>query len=199
MAQILYTYKDGVYANLTNKCNCRCTFCIRFQHDGIGDAPTLWHKVNPTWNQVKKAIDAFDFTGFQELVFCGYGEPTCALPLLEQTARYVRRLHPRLNLRLNTNGLGSLENGRDIVPELAGLLDSVSISLNAPDEKEYNRVTKPTLTGAYKAMLDFAKACKKKIPDTRMTVVDVLSPEDIEKCRKVAASCGIKLRVRKFS
>ena len=57
MAQILYTYKDGVYANLTNKCNCRCTFCIRFQHDGIGDAPTLWHKVNPTWNQVKKAID----------------------------------------------------------------------------------------------------------------------------------------------
>ena len=148
--------------------------------------------------QVKKAIDAFDFTGFQELVFCGYGEPTCALPLLEQTARYVRRLHPRLNLRLNTNGLGSLENGRDIVPELAGLLDSVSISLNAPDEKEYNRVTKPTLTGAYKAMLDFAKACKKSIPDTRMTVVDVLSPEDIEKSRKVAASCGIKLRVRKF-
>ena len=199
MAQILYTYKDGVYANLTNKCNCRCTFCIRFQHDGIGDAPTLWHKVNPTWNQVKKAIDAFDFTGFQELVFCGYGEPTCALPLLEQTARYVRRLHPRLNLRLNTNGLGSLENGRDIVPELAGLLDSVSISLNAPDEKEYNRVTKPTLTGAYKAMLDFAKACKKSIPDARMTVVDVLSPEDIEKSRKVAASCGIKLRVRKFS
>ena len=121
---------------------------------------------------------------FRNLLFCGYGEPTCALPLLEQTARYVRRLHPRLNLRLNTNGLGSLENGRDIVPELAGLLDSVSISLNAPDEKEYNRVTKPTLTGAYKAMLDFAKACKKSIPDTRMTVVDVLSPEDIEKAAR---------------
>lgn len=80
MAQILYTYKGGVYVNLTNKCNCRCTFCIRFQHDGIGDAPTLWHKVNPTWNQVKKAIDTFDFTGFQELVFAATGNRPVPFP-----------------------------------------------------------------------------------------------------------------------
>ena len=116
MAKILYTYKDGVYANLTNLCNCRCTFCVRFQHEGIGDAPTLWHKVNPTWEQVKAAVDAFDFTGYKELVFCGYGEPTCALDLMLQTARYVKKIHPELKLRVDTNGLGNLENKRDIVP-----------------------------------------------------------------------------------
>ncbi|MCH3950591.1 MAG: TIGR04100 family radical SAM protein [Acidaminococcus sp.] len=199
MAQILYTYKDGVYVNLTNLCNCRCTFCVRFQHKGIGDAPTLWHKVNPTWKEVKAAVDAFDFTGYQELVFCGYGEPTCALDLMLKTAKYVRQTHPELKLRVNTNGLGSLENGRDIVPELASHLDAVSISLNAPDEEDYNKVTRPTLPGAYQAMLTFAKECKEKIPDTRMTVVDVLTPEQIEASRKVAESCGIKLRVRHFS
>jgi radical SAM enzyme (TIGR04100 family) len=199
MAQILYTYKDGVYANLTNLCNCRCTFCIRFQHEGIGDAPTLWHKVNPNWEQVKSAVDDFDFTGFKELVFCGYGEPTCALDLMLKTAKYVRKTHPELKLRVNTNGLGSLENGRDIVPELADAVDAVSISLNAPNEAEYNKVTRPTLPGAYQAMLAFAKECKEKIPDTRMTVVDVLTPEQIEASRKVAASCNIKLRVRHFA
>lgn len=199
MAQILYTYKDGVYANLTNLCNCRCTFCVRFQHEGIGDAPTLWHKVNPNWEQVKAAVDAFDFTGFKELVFCGYGEPTCALDLMLKTARYVRQIHPELKLRVNTNGLGNLENGRDIVPELAQVLDAVSISLNAPDEADYNKVTRPTLPGAYQAMLDFARECKKMIPDTRMTVVDVLPPDQIEVSRKVAESCGIKLRVRHFA
>lgn len=197
MAQILYTYKDGVYANITNLCNCRCTFCVRFQHEGIGDAPTLWHKVNPTWDQVKKAIDAFDFTGFKELVFCGYGEPTCALDLLEKAARYAKA-KTGLKIRLNTNGLGSLENGRDIVPELAKVVDAVSISLNAPDEADYNKVTRPQKQGAYRAMLDFARECKKAIPDTRMTVVDVLTPEQIARSRKVAESCGIKLRVRKF-
>lgn len=199
MAKILYTYKDGVYANLTNLCNCRCTFCVRFQHQGIGDALTLWHKVNPTWEQVKAAVDAFDFTGFKELVFCGYGEPTCALELMLQTARYVKKIHPQLKLRVNTNGLGNLENRRDIVPDLAQVLDAVSISLNAPDEADYNKVTRPTLPGAYEAMLDFARECRKAIPDTRMTVVDVLPPEQIEASRKVAESCGIKLRVRHFS
>lgn len=199
MAKILYTYKDGVYANLTNLCNCRCTFCVRFQHQGIGDAPTLWHKVNPTWEQVKAAVDTFDFTGFKELVFCGYGEPTCALDLMLQTARYVKKIHPQLKLRVNTNGLGNLENRRDIVPNLAQVLDAVSISLNAPDEADYNKVTRPTLPGAYEAMLDFARECRKGIPDTRMTVVDVLPPEQIEASRKVAESCGIKLRVRHFS
>ena len=90
MADILYTYKNQVYANITNQCNCRCTFCIRSHEDGVGDAETLWHKKDPTVDEIKQAMDSFDFTGFRELVFCGYGEPTCALDMLIETARYAK-------------------------------------------------------------------------------------------------------------
>ena len=79
MAKILYVYNDQVYANITNKCDCNCTFCIRKQFDGVGDADTLWHKAEPSLSEIIAAIDAFDFTGYKEFVFCGYGEPTCAL------------------------------------------------------------------------------------------------------------------------
>lgn len=198
MAEILYTYKNQVYANITNKCNCRCTFCIRFIHDGIGDADTLWHKVNPTLQQVLDAIDAFDFTGYEELVFCGYGEPTCALDILLAAAKHAKEKYG-LRIRVNTNGLGSLENGRNIVPELAKVVDAVSISLNAPDPEKYAGVTRPQLPGAYQAMLNFARECRKFIPDVRMTVVDVLPPEEIEASRRVAESVGVRLRVRKYS
>ena len=74
MADILYVYKTSIYANLTNKCPCRCTFCIRNNTDAIGNADTLWHKHDPSIEEIKKAVDDFDFTGFNELVFCGYGE-----------------------------------------------------------------------------------------------------------------------------
>ena len=79
MADILYVYKTSIYANLTNKCPCRCTFCIRNNTDSVGSADTLWHKHDPSMEDIKKAVDDFDFTGYKELVFCGYGEPTSAL------------------------------------------------------------------------------------------------------------------------
>ena len=79
MADILYVYKTSIYDNLTNKCPCRCTFCIRNNTDSVGSADTLWHKHDPSMEDIKKAVDDFDFTGYKELVFCGYGEPTSAL------------------------------------------------------------------------------------------------------------------------
>ena len=112
MADIIYTYKNEVYANITNKCDCACTFCIRSQKDAIGDATSLWHTVDPTYDEIIAAIDAFDFTGYEEFVFCGYGEPTCALDILEKTAKYVKEKY-KLPIRVNTNGLGNLYHGRD--------------------------------------------------------------------------------------
>ena len=154
MADIIYTYKDSVYANITNKCNCRCTFCIRFVKDGVGDADTLWHQVNPSKKEVIDAIKNFDFTGYKELVFCGYGEPTCQLDILLDAANYARK-EKGLKIRLNTNGQGSAENGRDIVPELSKVIDSVSVSLNAPSKKEYEEVTRPILSNGFENMVEF--------------------------------------------
>ena len=166
--------------------------------DAIGDATTLWHKVDPTYNEIIAAIDAFDFTGYEEFVFCGYGEPTCALDILEKTAKYVKEKY-KLPIRVNTNGLGNLYHGRDIVPELAEYIDSVSISLNAANAKEYNKVTRPTFDNAYEAMLDFAEECNRMIKHTQLSIVDVLPEEDIKTCQQIADERGTHLKIRHFS
>ena len=90
MADILYTYKNQVYANITNRCNCNCTFCVRCLKDSVGESDTLWHKSEPTLEEIQKAMDTFDFSGYDELVFCGYGEPTCALENLIASAAYAK-------------------------------------------------------------------------------------------------------------
>ena len=198
VADIIYTYKDSVYANITNKCNCRCTFCIRFLKDGIGNADTLWHQQNPSKEEVLKTIREYDFTGYNELVFCGYGEPTCALDILLAAAK-VAKEEKGLKVRLNTNGLGNEENGRNIVPELASVVDSISISLNAPDSAAYEKVTRPQVENAFDKMVDFARKAKENIGQVKWSIVDVLPQEDIEKCRRLSEETGIDLRIRHFT
>lgn len=197
MAEVLYTYQDHVYVNLTNKCDCSCKFCIRSHHDGVGDADTLWHQKDPELEEIKAAMDAFDFAGRKELVYCGYGEPTCALENLIESARYAKEKYG-LKIRLNTNGLGNLYHKKDIVPLLAEVVDSVSISLNAPNKEEYMDVTRPQFEDAFEGMLAFTEECGKMIPQVKMTVVDVLPEKDIEDSRKLAELLGVELRVRTF-
>ncbi|MBO5259773.1 MAG: TIGR04100 family radical SAM protein [Agathobacter sp.] len=198
MADIIYTYKNQVYANITNKCDCACTFCVRSLKDAVGEATTLWHEKDPSLEEIKAAIDAFDFTGYEEFVFCGYGEPTCALENLLASAKYIKENHD-LKIRLNTNGLGNLYHKRNIIPELATVIDSVSISLNAPDAESYQKVTRPQFENAYEAMLDFAEECNHTLSHTQLSIVDVLPAEDIKKCQEIADSRGVYLKVRKYS
>ena len=198
MADILYTYKHQVYANITNKCDCRCTFCIRSHEDTVGDAETLWHKTDPTLEEITKAMDAFDFTGLEELVYCGYGEPTCALDNLIASAKYARQKYG-VRIRVNTNGLANLYHQKDIIPLLSEAVDAVSISLNAPTAEAYDKVTQPQFEGAFDALLQFASRCKEYIPDVRLTIVDVLPPDEIEACQKLADSLGVTLRIRKYA
>lgn len=198
MADILYTYKNQVYANITNRCDCSCTFCVRTTKDTVGDATNMWFEKDPTLDEIKVAIDSFDFTGFDELVFCGYGEPTCALENMLATAKYVKEKYG-LNVRLNTNGLGNLYHKRNIVPELAEAIDSVSISLNAPTAEKYQAVTRPQFENAFPALLEFASLAQESITHTQLSIVDVLPQDEIDACQKIADERGIYLKIRKFS
>ena len=198
MAEILYTYKNQVYANITNKCDCRCRFCIRNTEDAVGDAENLWHKVDPTVEEIKKAMDEFNWTGYDELVYCGYGEPTCALDKLIDTAKYAKEKYG-VKIRLNTNGLANLYHKTNIIPKLAGIVDTVSVSLNAPDKETYMDVTRPAFEDAFEGLQKFICDSKKIIPSVKVTVVDVLSSEDIEKSRLLAEKLGADFRVRKYS
>lgn len=198
MADIIYTYKNQVYANITNRCNCCCQFCIRSHQDKVGEAENLWFQKDPTLDELKQAIDAFDFSKYKELVFCGYGEPTCALENLLTCASYVKEKH-NLKIRLNTNGLANLYHKRNVIPELAKVIDSVSISLNAPTAEKYQEVTRPQFENAFPALLEFAELANKAFAKTQLTIVDVLPEDEIQASQKLADDMNIYLRIRKFS
>lgn len=196
--EILYVYKDKVYLNITNKCPCACTFCIRSKKDAIGDASNLWLNHNPSFEEVKAAIDAFDFTGYNEIIFCGYGEPTNSFDVLVKTAQYIRS-KLGIKIRVNTNGLGSLVNGRDISEELCSNVDAVSISLNCSNKEDYLKTVRPKFgIESFDEMLNFAKKCRALTENVALSVVDVIGEEEVEKCKKIAEGLNIPLRVRKY-
>lgn len=198
--EIIYTYKNKVYLNITNKCPCACTFCIRSQKNAIGSADSLWLNHNPSFDEVKEAIDNYDdVKTCEEIIFCGYGEPTNSFGVLIETAKYIRE-NLKIKTRVNTNGLGSLINERNIAKELCDNVDAVSISLNCSDKEEYLRVVRPKFgIQSFDEMLDFARECRKYTENVALSVVDVIGEEEIAKCRKIAEGLNIPLRVRKFS
>lgn len=198
MADIVYTYEGSVYLNITNHCPCSCVFCIRSNGDGLGSSDTLWHKNDPTLDEIIKAVDEFDFSNYNEVVFCGYGEPTQALDNLIATAKHLKEKYG-LKIRLNSNGLSDLINGKETAQLLDGVVDSISISLNAPDAESYQRVSRSKFgNDAFPAVLKFAEDCKKYIPKIKFTVVDVITPEEIARCQKISDDMGIPLRVREW-
>lgn len=202
---IVYPVGDGLYVNLTNRCSCACTFCIRQKAVGVGvnesgDDNELWLDHEPDFNETMAAFDAYDMSRATEVVFCGYGEPTCRFDLLKQAAREVRRRW-RLPVRVNTNGQGSLINGRDIAPEFAGIIDAVSISLNAPDAETYQRIVRSRFgTAGFDAMLAFAKEVREYVPNVTLTTVSTtISHADEERCRQLCEQLGVRYRIRAFA
>lgn len=199
MADIVYTYHDSVYFNITNKCPCRCAFCIREKKDAIGEAEKLFHETEPTIEEIKNAVDSFDFENKDSAVFCGYGEPTNALSNLLASAEYLKEKFPKMKLRLNTNGLSDLINGRETVKEICSVFDSVSISLNDISSDEYDKITRNIYPGkAYEAMLKFAKDCVNEGINVRLSVVDVIGEEKIKKAKEIAESLGADFLCRKY-
>lgn len=199
MTDIVYTYGNQAYLNITNACPCRCTFCIRNNGDSVGEATTLWFDHNPTIDEIKGEIDKFDFSKYNNsIIICGYGEPTCALENLLEACKYLKT--KGISIRLNTNGLSDLINKRETAKEICQVIDSVSISLNAPTKEKYNEITRPSFgEKSFDAMLKFAKECKEYGVKTILTVVDVISPEDIEDCKKLCEEIQIPLRVREYT
>lgn len=194
-----YEIGDKLYLNITNKCPCNCTFCIRNNGDGAYGSDPLWLEHQPTAEEVIENLKTRNLDSYKEIIFCGYGEPTTELEILKETAKYIRSVS-KTPIRLNTNGLGDLINKRDISADFKGLIDTVSISLNASDEKAYDEVTRPSFKGVncFEEMLSFAQRVEKYVPNVMLTVVDIIGEEEIKKSQAVADRVGIKLRVREY-
>ena len=195
------SYKIGkkLYLNITNNCPCSCTFCIRNNGDGAYGSDPLWLEHQPNEEEVIANLKTRDLDSYEEIIFCGYGEPTCELDILLAAARYIRSVS-KTPIRLNTNGLGDLINKRDIAHDFNGLVDTISISLNAPTAEEYNAVTRPSFkdVNCFEEMLSFAKSVQKEVPNVMLTVVDIIGEDEIKRSQAVADKAGIHLRVRPY-
>lgn len=199
MMTITYPVKNGLYVNMTNRCPCACTFCLRQNSDCVYGSDPLWLDREPTVQEVCEDIDRHDLSLYSEIVFCGYGEPTERLFDLLEVARHINEKSD-IKIRINTNGLADLIWGESTAPKLKGLIDTVSVSLNATDKEEYLKVVRPKFgIDSYDAMLKFTKECTHFVPQVVMTVVDVVTtPEEQEKCREICDSLGAVLRIRPY-
>ncbi len=197
---ISYEVGSNLYLNITNQCPCACTFCIRNHADGAYGSDPLWLEHDPSMEEIISDLSTRNLSSYSEIVFCGYGEPTCRLDVLLETAQWIRmKLTGSTRLRINTNGLGDLINSRSIADDLCAVIDVISVSLNAGTKDEYMKVTRPKYDNAFEAMQKFTADCVKNgSSEVVMSVVDVIPEEQITASREIAEKLGTTLRVRAF-
>lgn len=188
-----YTLHGNRYLNITNRCTLRCAFCPKFNGTWtVRDHDLRLCGEEPTADEIVDAVG--DPDEIEEVVFCGLGEPTLRLYTLLDAASRLRGRVPRL--RLNTDGLANLVYGRDVTPDFEGVVQALSVSLNAQDAETYNRHCRPLLPGAHAAVLDFVKHAREFVPEVTLTAIDGLPGVDIGACRQIAADLGVGFRRR---
>lgn len=202
---IIYPEYNGLYINLTNRCPCACTFCIRQKAVGseFDNVETLWLEHEPSAQEVIDAIKEEAklerFKSYKEFVFCGYGEPTEALDVLLEVAAFLKE-NFSLPVRINTNGLADLINNKPVAPLLAGKIDALSISLNSSNPEIYEKTVRPVFKEkAFPAMLAFAEQAKNYVPKVVLSTVETtITKEDEEECTRLCERLGVTHRIRKF-
>jgi len=194
---------DSLYLNITNRCTNACTFCIRYKARCFHGSFRLWLEHEPSAEEILKVIG--DPNRYKEIVFCGYGEPLIRLETVIETAKRIKSYppkglttHPPM-IRIDTNGHANLFYQRNILPELKGLVDFMSISLNAETGNVYDSICNSFFGArAFPAVIEFIKEAKKHIPEVEASVVNLPELMDIEKTKKIAEELGVAFRVRSF-
>ena len=195
---ITYTLEDNLYINLTNRCPNACEFCLRTHNDGVGDADNLWLEREPTKEEVLADLQKRDLTKYQQIVFCGYGEPACRFDDMMWLCGKIKEMCST-DVRINTNGLADLINVRSVAPELDGNVDVVSVSLNASTPEKYDALCHSEFgLAALPAILKFTMAAGLYVPKVYMTVVDNMPKEEISACEKLCSQTGATFRVREY-
>ena len=192
--KIAYKIRNSLYLNITNRCSNRCSFCAKFD-DFTVKGHNLLLDGEPSFAEVMAAVGKPE--GIDEVVFCGYGEPLIRLDLVKQVATELKRCGYRI--RINTDGQANRVHGRNILPELAGLVDVVSVSLNAPDAQTYMQICNtPFGESGFTDVCDFIFEAKQHIPVVVASAVTVPGI-DIDACQRLAESLGVEFRVREYA
>lgn len=199
MDTLTYVIEEKIYINLTNRCSNNCVFCIRNNHDGLEGygmkGYNLWLNNEPCADDIIKQLELFGVANFNEVVFCGFGEPIYRWDEIKQISEYVHKCNGKT--RINTNGQAKLILGYDITWEIGKYIDTVNVSLNATDATKYQEVCCSVFgSRAYDVMLEFARNCVKNNVRTVLSVVDCIGKEEIEKAKFIANEIGAELRIR---
>ncbi|MBN2058492.1 MAG: radical SAM protein [Candidatus Saganbacteria bacterium] len=196
MQDITYQVGNSLYINLTNRCTNECVFCIRNLAQRFNKRYALWLENEPSVNEVLAAIG--DASRYEQVVFCGYGEPLIRLEAVKSIARALKQKNKKTRLRLDTNGQANLFWGRNVLLELKGLIDKISISLDADKDQKYQEICRPNFGAqAYPAVLEFIKQSKQYIPEVEASIVDLPGINQAA-CAKIASDLGVTFRVRPY-
>lgn len=193
---ITYVIKNNLYVNITGHCTNRCTFCVREVAPGE-PYPDLKLEREPTLQEIIADLTSYNLNNFSEIVFCGYGEPTCRLYDMLAVCRAIREVSAT-PIRVNTNGHASLILSEDTAPLFRGLVDCVSISLNAADSDTYTKICRPRFgEDTFTGVLKFARDVVRYVPMVVLTVVrDTIPEDDLDRCSQIAKEIGASFRVR---
>ena len=195
---LVYLLEGKVYINLTNSCTNNCVFCIRDIKDDVVGANLFLNTENVKAEDVIAQLEAIKDKLSSEIIFCGYGEPMLKLEIIKEVAKYIKEKYPNTILRVNTNGHANLVYKRNVLPELKGLIDKFSVSLNGETEEVYNKISQPNLSGSYEAVKDFIREAVKEGFDTTATIVTNYKGYDVDmpKCIEITKELGAKFRER---
>lgn len=192
--KIAYQIRDSLYLNITNRCTNSCIFCAKF-NDFVVKGHELKLDHEPDVAEVIAAIG--DPTEYTEIVFCGYGEPLLRLDLILEVSRWLKQRNCRV--RINTDGQANLVHGRNVLPELAGLVDAISVSLNAADPQSYQSLCQSHFgEQAFSAVTEFLRLAKAIIPEVTATAV-TYPGIDISACEQLARQLGVSFRAREYN
>ncbi len=194
-SKIAYPIRDSLYLNITNRCTNDCTFCVRDVTNFVR-GHNLKLGPEPTTAEIIQALR--NSQDYKEVVFCGYGEPLLRLNTVLEVSRYLKK--EGVPVRIVTNGQGNLIYKRNIVPELAGLIEAVSVSLNAEEESKYSSLCQPQFgEKTYEKIKEFVRECKKYIPRVEVTVLD-MEGVDLAQCERIAREeLGVEFRLRRYN
>lgn len=195
---LVYSLNGKVYINLTNRCTNNCVFCLRNDKDDVCGQNLRLDSEDFVSSDVINQLKRFKLSG--EVVFCGYGEPLLKLDILKEVAGYIKNNYPGVTIRINTNGHANFIYKRNIVPEIVGLIDNISISLNGESSQEYNELSKPKFEGAYDEVKNFIKCCADAGIKTNTSIVDGYKGRrlNLEKCGQISKNLGADLKVREW-
>ena len=204
MSNVLVYLLDGkIYINLTNRCTNDCIFCLRKDKDDVCGQQLWLDDENSTAADVIAQFEEILRSAQndkKEVIFCGYGEPMLKFEVLKEVAQYIKENYPDTKIRVNTNGHANFVYKRNLVPELKGLIDEFSVSLNGATKEEYDELSQPKFANAYEEVKKFIKACSNEGISVVSSIVDGYKGRrlDVTTCEKIAQSLGSKLRVREW-